>query len=177
MSADGSCPKSREPEGRRQGLRQPIGAARDHAGGRGGRAHRRGGGERRWQVAADELDEGDSVREVLVGERAEHEWAADAAFRDVLDGLLGGVSVGLLAQGMDTPVAGGVGARPRGGCGGAAAAAGRPRACCSPPPSCSCWTSRPTTWTSKASTGWRATWPPDGAPCSWGPTTPGSWQI
>jgi ATP-binding cassette subfamily F protein uup len=54
----------------------------------------------------DELDEGDSVREVLVGERAEHEWAADAAFRDVLDGLLGGVSVGLLAQGMDTPVAG-----------------------------------------------------------------------
>jgi len=54
----------------------------------------------------DRLDEHRSVREALVGARAEHEWAGDARFRDVLNGLLGGVSVALLAGGMDTPVAG-----------------------------------------------------------------------
>ncbi|HEY4897304.1 MAG TPA: ABC-F family ATP-binding cassette domain-containing protein [Solirubrobacteraceae bacterium] len=55
---------------------------------------------------SDELDGGATVREVLVGERADHEWAGDSAFRDVLDGLLGGVSVGLLSAGIDTPLAG-----------------------------------------------------------------------
>jgi len=33
----------------------------------------------------DELDERQSVREALVGTRAEHEWAGDSAFRGVLD--------------------------------------------------------------------------------------------
>jgi ATP-binding cassette subfamily F protein uup len=32
----------------------------------------------------DELDARRTIREVLVGERAEHEWAGDSAFRDVL---------------------------------------------------------------------------------------------
>jgi ATP-binding cassette subfamily F protein uup len=54
----------------------------------------------------DELDEQRTIRDVLVGTRAEHEWAADAAFRRVLDGLLGGVSLALFAQGMDTPLTG-----------------------------------------------------------------------
>ncbi len=54
----------------------------------------------------DELDETQSVREALVGVRAEHEWAGERAFRGVLEGLLGGVAVELFAQGIETPVAG-----------------------------------------------------------------------
>jgi ATP-binding cassette subfamily F protein uup len=54
----------------------------------------------------DELDARRTIREVLVGERAEHEWAGNSAFRDVLDGLMGGVSLELFAQGIDTPIAG-----------------------------------------------------------------------
>jgi len=54
----------------------------------------------------DELDERRTIRETLVGARADHEWAGDSAFRSVLDGLLGGVTLALFAQGIDTPVAG-----------------------------------------------------------------------
>jgi ATP-binding cassette subfamily F protein uup len=54
----------------------------------------------------DDLDEHRTIRELLVGERAEHEWARDSAFRSVLDGLLGGVELRLFAQGMETPIAG-----------------------------------------------------------------------
>jgi ABC transport system ATP-binding/permease protein len=54
----------------------------------------------------DELDGEATVRETLVGSSAEHEWAGDSAFRDVLDGLLGGVELRLLAGGIDAPVAG-----------------------------------------------------------------------
>ncbi|MFI4989980.1 MAG: ABC-F family ATP-binding cassette domain-containing protein [Solirubrobacterales bacterium] len=54
----------------------------------------------------DELDEARTIREVLVGERADHEWAGDSAFRSVLDGLLGGVELRLFAGGIDTPIAG-----------------------------------------------------------------------
>ncbi|MHB8242008.1 MAG: ABC-F family ATP-binding cassette domain-containing protein [Solirubrobacteraceae bacterium] len=54
----------------------------------------------------DELDTERTIRELLVGARADHEWAGDAAFRDVLDGLLGGVSLEMFAHGIDTPVAG-----------------------------------------------------------------------
>jgi ATP-binding cassette subfamily F protein uup len=54
----------------------------------------------------DELDEDRTIREALVGERAEHEWAGDSAFRGVLDGLLGGVELRLFAAGIDTPIAG-----------------------------------------------------------------------
>ncbi len=39
----------------------------------------------------DSLDPALSVHVAVVGDRAEHEWAADARVRDVLDGLLGGV--------------------------------------------------------------------------------------
>jgi ATP-binding cassette subfamily F protein uup len=54
----------------------------------------------------DELDEAQTIREVLVGDRADHEWAGDSAFRDVLDGLMGGVELRLFASGIDTPIAG-----------------------------------------------------------------------
>jgi len=54
----------------------------------------------------DELDEKRTIRETLVGGRAEHEWAADSAFRNVLDGLMGGVELLLFSAGMDTPIAG-----------------------------------------------------------------------
>jgi ATP-binding cassette subfamily F protein uup len=54
----------------------------------------------------DELDERLTIRETLVGARADHEWAGDSAFRSVLDGLLGGVGLALLSAGMETPIAG-----------------------------------------------------------------------
>ncbi len=59
---------------------------------------------------ADDLDSARTIREELVGGRADHEWAADSRFRSVLDGLLGGVEVRRFPQGMDTrigPLSGG----------------------------------------------------------------------
>src|SRR5689334_3900273 len=65
--------------------------------------------ERGLQLAllaqGDELDAHDTVRDALVGDRAAHEWAADPAFRAVLDGLLGGVALARLPDGMTTPIA------------------------------------------------------------------------
>jgi len=54
----------------------------------------------------DQLDEQRTIREVLVGGRAEHEWAGDSSFRSVLDGLMGGVALEIFANGIDTPIAG-----------------------------------------------------------------------
>ena len=53
----------------------------------------------------DELDDARTIREELVGRRADHEWAGDARFREVLDGLLGGVGLTRFPNGMDTPIA------------------------------------------------------------------------
>jgi ATP-binding cassette subfamily F protein uup len=52
----------------------------------------------------DELDDAHTIREALVGGRADHEWAADSTFRAVLDGLLGGVDLRRFPAGMDTPI-------------------------------------------------------------------------
>ncbi|ADB52364.1 ABC-F family ATP-binding cassette domain-containing protein [Conexibacter woesei] len=52
----------------------------------------------------DELDAGKTLRDELVGGRADHEWAADARFRAVLDGLLGGVEMRRFPAGLDTPI-------------------------------------------------------------------------
>ncbi len=52
-----------------------------------------------------DLDPRRTVGEELVGERAEHEWAGDARFRSVLDGLLGGVALERFPLGLRTPVA------------------------------------------------------------------------
>ena len=46
-----------------------------------------------------------TIRDELVGGRADHEWAADARFRSVLDGLLGGVEMRRFPSGLDTPIA------------------------------------------------------------------------
>jgi ATP-binding cassette subfamily F protein uup len=51
----------------------------------------------------DEVDDR-TVRAELVGGRADHEWAGDAAFRAVLDGLLGGVDLSRFPDGLDTPL-------------------------------------------------------------------------
>ena len=53
----------------------------------------------------DELDDAHTIREALVGGRADHEWAADSRFRSVLDGLLGGVELSRFPAGIDTPIA------------------------------------------------------------------------
>jgi ATP-binding cassette subfamily F protein uup len=53
----------------------------------------------------DDLDPARTVRDELVGGRADHEWAGDRAFRAVLDGLLGGVTVSRFPRGLDTPIA------------------------------------------------------------------------
>ena len=52
----------------------------------------------------DRLDGGKTIRAELVGGRADHEWQADRRFRDVLDGLLGGVALSRFPQGLDTPI-------------------------------------------------------------------------
>jgi ATP-binding cassette subfamily F protein uup len=52
----------------------------------------------------DELDDAATIREELVGGRADHEWAADATFRSVLRGLLGGVALTRFERGMETPI-------------------------------------------------------------------------
>ncbi|MEA2468478.1 MAG: transport system ATP-binding/permease protein, partial [Thermoleophilaceae bacterium] len=54
---------------------------------------------------ADDLDPSKTIRDELVGSRADHEWAADSRFRAVLDGLMGGVDVRRFPEGMDTPIA------------------------------------------------------------------------
>ncbi len=52
----------------------------------------------------DSLDGERSVREVLIGDRAEHEWAGDREFRGVLSGLLGGVELERFEAGLETQV-------------------------------------------------------------------------
>jgi len=52
----------------------------------------------------DELGDSATIGEVMIGERAQHEWAGDAAFREVLEGLLGGVALDRFPAGLDTPV-------------------------------------------------------------------------
>ncbi|MFA4927547.1 MAG: ABC-F family ATP-binding cassette domain-containing protein [Patulibacter sp.] len=59
---------------------------------------------------SDELDGRKTIRDELIQGRADHEWAGDARFRSVLDGLLGGVSMARFPQGLDTvihPLSGG----------------------------------------------------------------------
>ena len=98
---------------------------------------------------------------VVVGDGAEHEWAGDAAVREVLAGL------GLASRRS--------GRRCRRGCPAASAAGSRwpPRWCSRP--TCSCWTSRPTISTSRASPGWPNYLRRRGAArCSSSPTIAGS---
>ncbi len=50
-----------------------------------------------------DLDPDGTVRAELIGHRPDHEWARDAALREVLDGLLGGVAVTRFPHGLETP--------------------------------------------------------------------------
>ncbi len=52
----------------------------------------------------DDLDDAATIREVLVGGRADHEWAGDPRVRDVLDGLIGGVTISRFPRGLDTTI-------------------------------------------------------------------------
>ena len=52
----------------------------------------------------DDLSDTDTLRHVVVGDRAEHEWLGDARVRDVLGGLLGGNAAQGYADGLDTVV-------------------------------------------------------------------------
>ena len=49
-----------------------------------------------------DLDPDATVRAELIGGRPDHEWARDAALREVLDGLLGGVAGTRFPQGLET---------------------------------------------------------------------------
>src|SRR5579875_3610607 len=55
---------------------------------------------------SDRLAEGVTIREVLIGDRLDHEWAGDREFRGVLEGLLGGVTMQRFAHGLETSVQG-----------------------------------------------------------------------
>ncbi len=66
-----------------------------------GRVARTGGLTTGLLTQDDSLDPGRTVAEAVLGELAEHEWAADGGVRDVLTGLLGG---------LGAPVVGGLGA-------------------------------------------------------------------
>ena len=114
----------------------------------------------------DELDDARTIREELVGGRADHEWAADSRFRSVLDGLLGGVDLRRFPARHRHPDRAAVGRR---------AAPHRARqAPARLRPSCCCSTSRRTTSTSRASRGSPATSPRAAARCSSSPTIAGS---
>ena len=67
-----------------------------------GRVARAGGGTVGLLAQHDTADPDATVREIVLGDRAEHEWAGDPRVRDVLVGLLGG---------LDAPLVGGLGAR------------------------------------------------------------------
>lgn len=54
-----------------------------------GKVTRAGGLRVAMLCQTDDLEAARTVREELIGDLAEHEWAGDAAFREILDGLLG----------------------------------------------------------------------------------------
>ncbi|MDT0268325.1 ABC-F family ATP-binding cassette domain-containing protein [Streptomyces sp. DSM 44915] len=58
----------------------------------------------------DSLDPAATIRQEVVGELADHQWAGDARVRDVLTGLFGGLDLPGFPQGLDTvigPLSGG----------------------------------------------------------------------
>src|SRR6201991_4903924 len=70
-----------------------------------GAATRAGGLSLALLGQGDDLDDDKTVRDELVEGRADHEWAADARYREVLDGLLGGVAMSRFPRGLDTTIA------------------------------------------------------------------------
>jgi ATP-binding cassette subfamily F protein uup len=91
----------RNGEGKSTLLRLIAGAETPDA----GSVTRTGGVSPAMIAQTDELDSHKTIRDELVGGRADHEWAGDATFREVLDGLLGGVAISRFPDGLDTPIA------------------------------------------------------------------------
>lgn len=52
----------------------------------------------------DTLDPHATVRQELIGERADHDWAGSASFREILEELLGGVAIERFPHGLDTVI-------------------------------------------------------------------------
>ncbi|MGQ0626376.1 MAG: ABC-F family ATP-binding cassette domain-containing protein [Sporichthyaceae bacterium] len=50
----------------------------------------------------DDLDPALTLRQAVVGERPEHQWASDARVREVFTGLLGGVGAAAFGEGLNT---------------------------------------------------------------------------
>ena len=65
-----------------------------------GRVSRRRGLVVGYLHQGDDLDETHSVREVVLGGRADHEWAGDARARDVVEVLLAGISLDRSVHGL-----------------------------------------------------------------------------
>ena len=147
---------------RPQRRRQDHAAAADHrpgdAGHRPGHRHRRH--DRSPASTSAASCRWPRVRDVVVGDAAEHEWAGDAAGARGADRARPGRRSVSTRSPTRSPAAS------------AAASRSRPRWCSRP--TCSCSTSRPTTSTSRASPGSPATSPPGAARCWWSPTTGGS---
>ncbi len=70
-----------------------------------GRVTRTGGTTTALVSQIDALP-GDTVRDVLVGDVPDHEWASSSRIRDIMTGLLGDVNASFYRQGMDTALAG-----------------------------------------------------------------------
>ncbi|MEO3750411.1 ABC-F family ATP-binding cassette domain-containing protein [Streptomyces sp. B6B3] len=76
----------------------------------GGRVTHAGGLRLGVLTQGDSLDPAATVREAVIGDLADHEWAGQARVRDVLTGLFGGLDLPGLPQGLDTvigPLSGG----------------------------------------------------------------------
>ncbi len=69
-----------------------------------GRVLRTGGTTVGLVSQTDDLP-GTTVRDALVGDAADHEWASDPAVRDVMAGLLGDVDASFYRDGLQTPIA------------------------------------------------------------------------
>ncbi|GAB3665503.1 ABC-F family ATP-binding cassette domain-containing protein [Actinocorallia lasiicapitis] len=65
-----------------------------------GRVTHTGGLRLAYLVQRDEFGDTATVRSVVLGDRAEHEWAGDARIRDILDGLLPGLDLDAPLTGM-----------------------------------------------------------------------------
>lgn len=70
-----------------------------------GRVVRLGGLTVAMLAQQDGFAPGATLRSVVVGDRAEHDWAGDPAIREVMTGLLGGVGGEAYRDGLDTALA------------------------------------------------------------------------
>src|SRR5689334_14175751 len=65
-----------------------------------GRVTHTGGLRLAYLLQRDDFSDSATVRSIVLGDRAEHEWAADARVRDILAGLLPGLDLDAPLQGV-----------------------------------------------------------------------------